>query len=30
LTEEMLYRIKRQELAKPPTLLKNEVHTKFN
>jgi glycosyltransferase involved in cell wall biosynthesis len=30
LTEEMLYRIKRQELAQPPTPLKNEVHAKFN
>jgi hypothetical protein len=30
LTEEMLYRIKRQELAKPPMPLKNEVHAKFN
>lgn len=30
LTEEMLYRIKRQELAKPPMPLKNEVHAKIN
>jgi glycosyltransferase involved in cell wall biosynthesis len=30
LTEEMLYRIKRQELAKPPRLLKDEAQAKFN